>query len=143
MNNNAVASIATKSTELTNLQAKMESLRNSINAERTAVLVGLPASLGYTNASDFMIAFNEAHRTSGSARKTVTRGASGKGKSARKPAKAKGRKDRVSITPDRRKEIIAFFKADGKALDAVQKFDISLATAQNIKKEAGMVTPRG
>ncbi len=121
--------ITQKINELSGLKSKMDSLSQEIENERTNNLRALPEEFGYGSVNEFIDAVRSASR--------------GNGKKARKAGvRSSQRKARVSITPDKRKEIVSFFKSDGSVVDAVTKFNISIATAQNIKKEAGMVNER-
>jgi len=84
---------------------------------------------------EFLTAFNEANGLK--VGRKSTRKATG-----RKATNSTARKPRVNISDDRRAQIVKSFKDGMTAPEAVTKYDISLATAQNIKKEAGMVNAR-
>lgn len=129
--NTSSNTVSAKLSELSAMRAKMDSLTSEVEAERLAVLRGLPASLGYNNAKELIAAIASANRGN-------------KGTKAIRNAtkRTSKRKARVSITPEKRSEISGFFKGGGNVVDAVAKFGISIPTAQNIKKEAGMVKAR-
>ena len=123
---------------LNEANAKAAELAAAVETERNNVLKGLAAELGYASAEEFLSAYLAANgiKVRGSRKVKAT-----------KPAKAKGtktgtRKPRVTIDEAKGKEIIAFFKGGGSTVDAVTKFNISLATAQNWKDKAGMVNHR-
>jgi hypothetical protein len=143
----ATTAIVTRLTELAAMQAKTAELEKNILAERNAAMVQLPAQFGFQSNDDFIAAFRDAtngtsmvvHGRNGNGRKTTaTKRASGNGRKT-----TNGKRHRASITPERREEIKKWFKAEkGTVLEAAQTFEISAATAQNIKEEAGMVNHR-
>lgn len=149
MNGLAINTLVTdKLNELANLKAKMDALSNEVNVERTNQLRQLHSAFGFETPDAFVLAYREANNgtaPAGNGRggnrggRKATRGATGNG--SKKNGNG-GRKARVSITPERKKEIIAFFKAGHTTMEAMTKFDIAYATAQNYKKEAGMVNER-
>lgn len=58
------------------------------------------------------------------------------------PRKAKANRGRVVLNDDQRKEITALLKSGSTSRAAAEKYGISTATVNNIKKEAGLVKGR-
>jgi hypothetical protein len=145
MNGLAINTLVTdKLNELANLKAKMDALSNEVSVERTNQLRQLHSAFGFETPDAFVVAYREANNgtaPAGNGRGRKATRATGNGKKTAKNGNG-GRKARVSITPERKKEIIAFFKAGHTTMEAMTKFDIAYATAQNYKKEAGMVNER-
>lgn len=123
---------------LNEANAKAAELAQTVENERNTVLKGLAAELGYASAEDFLTAYLAANGIKVRGTRKVKAAKATKTKSA----KSGTRKARVTIDEAKGKEIIAFFEANGSTVDAVTKFNISLATAQNWKDKAGMVTHR-
>ena len=134
--------VATKSpitaqlAELAAIHGKAAALQVEIENARTSELKSLHENFGYATPADFLAAYHTALSIRKSGKVTK--------KSVKKVAAVNGdRKERVTITPEKREEIKKFFKQHGTTMEAMTKFNISIATAQNIKKDAGMVNERG
>jgi hypothetical protein len=143
MNTATVANIASQLAELAATREKAAALETSVNEARNQSLRELHTAYGYPSPADFVAAYRDANNgeTATPVRhgsRKATRGANGNSNGKKNGQ----RKARVSITPEKGAEIIKFFKNDGSTIDAVNKFNISLATAQNWKDKAGMVNHR-
>ena len=117
---------STSLAEIVAMRQKADELEAQLVAEQNAKLVALPAQFGYADAKSFLKAFNAANGGKVTASST--------------------RKARVSLTPEKRKEIVAYMKQNkgtqGLAALAAEKFGISISTANNIKADAGLVEKR-
>ncbi len=131
MNTANSSAINAQLAELAATREKTAALETSIADARNTALRSLHTDFGFASTVEFLAAYKLAN-------------GSGKGRKATKGATGKPgtRKARVSITPERRAEMKKFFKDGGSTVDAVSKFNISVATAQNIKADAGMVKSR-
>ena len=117
--------------QLAAYRAKVEKLEKSISDERAALLRGLHLETGFASRDELI----DALRGLGGARRGPKPGA----KAARSGGK---RKRRAKITPELREQIIAAVKAGGTGNAVARKFDISLPTVQNIKRDAGLTKKR-
>jgi hypothetical protein len=130
------SSVSSKLAEISALQNRLQTLQTEATTEINNNLRALPAQFGFADVNTFIRAVRNAHKDAKPAgRKTR------KVKKARK-AKNGARKARASITPEKRALIIADLTAKMPGLDVASKHGISLATVQNIKKAAGLVTER-
>lgn len=124
--------VTDKIKQLQELQAQAANLQHSIEVERTKELAGLPAQYGF----DSVEAFIKAVRAAG-----TKKGKSKRGRKAK--AAASEKRTRATITAELKNKVIAAVKAGKTGADIAAKFGISLPSVQNIKKEAGLVKPRG
>lgn len=121
--------------ELQKAKAKLAQAEAKLAADRIAALARLPGEYGYDNLNEFIKALKSA---AGKARK----GKAGKGAQVAKAAKA-GKRSRAKITPELKQDVIAAVQAGKSGAEIAAQFGISLPSVQNIKKEAGLVKPRG
>lgn len=122
--------VTEKIKELQALQARAAELKQAIEIERRNELSALPSRFGF----DSVDAFIKAVRAAGT---KVKRGRKAK------TAAPKGKRSRTKITPEMKAKIIAAVQAGKTGAAIAQEFSISLPSVQNIKKEAGLVKPRG
>lgn len=120
----AAASVVAKQTEITDLKAKLENLENEAAQELDSALKSLPGQFGFEDAKAFMNAFASANGI------RVAKG----GSTDRKP--------RTAISDEKRAAIVTDLKAGMSGVDVATKHEVSLASVQNIKKDAGLVKAR-
>lgn len=118
--------IVGKLKELHQIEQNEARLRDEIEKERLETLKNLPASLGYTDSAEFVHTLARVHNVRLASQRAVRKSSGNK------------RKERVSISPENRREILQNLK-DGKTkLWVMARWNISASTAQILKKEAGM-----
>lgn len=134
--------LATKQAQLATLDEQRNKLSVEIETEKQATLQALPAALGFSDSADFIRTLATVHHVRGFSpveRRNTRR---------TQASNSTGRKPRTTITPDMKKSIISDFQSPGfrngriTKEDIMKKYDISAPTAQNLKKEAGMVNTR-
>lgn len=121
----STTSLASMMNELQASQQKTVALQEAFNAERTKRIAALHTELGFANSEELV---------------TAIRAANGKPAARRTRKAASGRKERITVTSEIRKAIIADAK-EGKltGLEIAEKHGVSVGTVQNIKKDAGLV----
>ena len=124
--------VTDKIAQLKVLQAQAAELQQSIEAERTRELTGLPAKYGFDSVESFI----KALRSASSAGKK-------RGRKAAVKAAASGKRTRTKITPELKASVKAAVEAGKTGAAIAAEFGISLPSVQNIKKEFGMVKARG
>jgi hypothetical protein len=114
--------LTSKFDEVSALEAKLAALKQEADTERRTALKELPAQFGFTDAASFVKAFRQATGVSAIAN-TV-------------------RKPRASITEEKKNQIVVELTKGIAAMDIANKYSVSLASVQNIKKGAGLVRAR-
>ncbi|WP_221031726.1 helix-turn-helix domain-containing protein [Actomonas aquatica] len=127
--------VTDKIKELQELQAKAAQLQEAIEVERTRELAALPAKYGYTDLNAFIKALKSAAGTTGKKRGRKAKGAP----KAAKPAK----RSRAKITDELKAQVKEAVEAGETGAAIAERFGISVPSVQNIKKEFGLVKPRG
>lgn len=126
---NQLKTLASLKTQIAKIEASVAATTAKVQAQ----LRKLPAKFGYATVTEFVDAVKLAF-------KDETKPAR-KGKSA-KASTGTVRKGRVSLTPAVRQEVKDFLATGKSTIEAAAKFSISVPTAQNLKKEAGLVRQR-
>ena len=120
-------------------RAKLASLEQSIAAELSSELSGLPAKYGFGSAAEFISAVRAA---AGGRRGRKPGRPKGKGKGKGKGGPGRKRRTRAKITDETRAQVKKMV-ADGKTGAEIAKAaGISLPSVQNIKKALGLVKKR-
>ncbi|KXU37455.1 hypothetical protein AXK11_02395 [Cephaloticoccus primus] len=122
--------IDNKLKKLNAARAKVAALEQAIANERLKELAVLPAKYGFADADSFIKALKSAL---GSAK--VGRGVAA-------ATRAPGAK-RKNITPEAKAKVIELLNAGQTGSEVAAKVGISLPSVQKIKKEFGLVKPRG
>lgn len=125
--------VTDKIAKLKEIEAKALELKAAIEAERKAELPTLHVRYGFENLNAFIKALKAASA------------GQGKGRKARAPKAAKPAKTskRVKITPELKEQVRAAVVEGKTGSEIVKAFGISLPSVQNIKREFGLVKPRG
>lgn len=139
--------VTEKIAKLKEIQAKASELSAAIEAERQMELPTLHEKYGFENLNAFIKALKEA---SAKAAKGGRKGRAAKGgKVAKalkepkvKPEKAKKR-GRTKITPELKQQVKAAVESGKTGSEIAKSFSISLPSVHNIKREFGLVKPRG
>ena len=126
--------VTDKIKELQELQAKAAQLQQAIEVERTRELAGLPAKYGFSDLASFI----KALKAASGATKTRGRKPKGAGKAA-KP----GKRSRAKITDELKAQVKQAVEAGETGAAIAERLGISVPSVQNIKKEFGLVKPRG
>lgn len=127
-----IVMVTEKIKQLQALQAKADELQKSIEAERKQELAALPARYGYDSVAAFIKALKGA--ASSKAKGKVAKAAS---------AKAGGKRSRAKITDAVKAQVKSMVESGATGAVIAKEVGISLPSVQNIKKELGLVKPRG
>jgi len=129
--------VTEKIKQLQALQAKADELQKTIEAERMQELAALPAKYGFDSLPAFIKVLKGAASTKGKGKGKRTKA---KTKAAAKPT---GKRTRAKITDETKAKVKAMVEAGAKGSAIAKDLGISLPSVQNIKKELGLVKPRG
>jgi len=130
--------VTEKIKQLQALQAKADELQKTIEAERMQELAALPAKYGFDSLPAFIKALKGAASTKGKGKGKRT-----KAKTKKAAAKPTGKRTRAKITDETKAKVKAMVEAGAKGSAIAKDLGISLPSVQNIKKELGLVKPRG
>jgi hypothetical protein len=123
--------VTDKIKELIKLKAAAAKLEAAVFDQRETELASLPEQYGYDSLPTFIKALKAAagHKPKAGSPK------------ATKPKKQKQK--RARITPEIKAQVKALAEAGHKGADIAKATGISHASVQNLKKELGLVKPRG
>lgn len=133
--------------QIADAKDKLAALEKKAETERTKALRNLHTEHGFATRADLIAALREldgkgAKKRSGRRRSKAKKAV--KVASAKKAAKkgAKKRAKRAKITPELKADVVKAIKEGGTGTQIAKQFGISVPSLHNIKKEAGLVTPR-
>lgn len=128
--------LSSKLKELAQYKAKIASLENAIESARVNQLRNLHTEMGFDTREELIAALRGLGGGRGK-RRGRPPGRSGKAKK-KAGRKRGGRKARAVITPALKAKIISAVKGGATGNAVAEKFDVSLPTVQNIKRDAGL-----
>jgi len=134
--------------QIADAKDKLAALEKKAETERAKALSNLHAAHGFATRADLIAALRELDGKRAKKKRSGRRRSKAKKAvkvaSAKKAAKtgAKKRAKRAKITPELKADVVKAIKEGGTGTQIAKQFGISVPSLHNIKKEAGLVTPR-
>lgn len=116
-------------------RAKLAALEKAASADKTKVLVALPAKLGYADVKSLIAALQAVEGPQ-------HKGPVSKADTAKVPTKGMKRRTRAVVTEATRAEVKKLVELGKTGGEIAKTVGVSLPTVQNIKKALGLIRKR-